>query len=319
MSNFEPALRSLADALEAGLSPRAFIDDGTLAGALPAPVRSALRKSIATSSSLGDALRDSDALDDGPAAIVAASERGGFLPRGLRLAADCVKAAQTRRRRAFFALAYPAFLVVCAGVILPLPLIFTKGSAAYLRAGAPFVGSVVALIVLLFVVLPRLPMGARARLDRIVAHVPICGAVIVEDARAACFEVLGALLAAGATLTTALPAAVRASGLPSWPAGLARAEQVLARGGALAEALQAGGFVDDARAGRVAIAERTGTLDKMLPLLGTEARETAQRRFAALVVIIGLVCFGAVAVGIGMAVVSGAQSYIDTIDRATVE
>jgi type II secretory pathway component PulF len=107
--------------------------------------------------------------------------------------------------------------------------------------------------------------------------------------------------------------------LSSWRFGLERAEQVLARGGTLAEALQAGGFVDDARAGRVAIAERSGTLDKTLPLLGTEAREKSQRRFASLVVVIGLVCFGAVAIGIGMAIISGAESYIETIDRATLE
>lgn len=314
MSNTEPALRSLADALEAGLSPRQLIDDATLSSALPAPVRTALRKSVATSSSLGDAMRDSGALDDGPAAILVASERGGFLPRGLRLAADCVKAAQTRRRRAFFALAYPAFLVVCAGVILPLPLIFTKGAGAYFRAGAPFVLSIVAVLVLAFVVVPRLPMSVRANLDRLLSRVPLCGAVVVEDARAACFEVLGALIAAGSTITSALPAAVHASGLASWRAGIARAEQALARGGTLAEALHSGGFIDDARAGRVALAERTGTLDKALPLLATEARDKAQRRFASLVVIIGLVCFGAVAVGVGMAVVSGAQSYFNQVD-----
>ena len=267
----------------------------------------------------GNALRDSEALLDGPAAIIDAGERGGFLPKALRLAADALAAASARRRRAVIALAYPVLLVAAAGAILPLPLAFQSGAAAYLRAAAPVELALACVLGLVFVVLPRLPNDQRARLHRLWASAPVVGAIIVEDARAACLEVLGALLACGATLTTSLPAAVHAGGLLSWRTGLARAEAVLGRGGTLAEALSAAGILDEARAGRIAVAERSGTLDRALPALAKEAHESAQRRFTALAVGAGLVCFLAVAAAVGVVIVSGVHSYIDTIDAATKE
>lgn len=315
----EPALRSLAEALEAGVSLRALAEDPALSAAWPPRVRSALRKNAAAACSLGDALRDTRALDDGPAAIVDAGERGGFLPKALRLAADAVAAASARRRRAFLALAYPAFLVAAAGAILPLPLAFTSGPAAYLDAAAPFEGSVALALVIAFLVLPRLPTAMRARLDGLFSGIPIVGTIVVEDARAACFEILGALLGAGASLTSSLPAAVRAAGLSSWRFGLGRAETVLSRGGTLAEALAAGGFVDDARAGRISVAERSGTLDRALPALAQEAHEIARRRFTALAAAGGLACFLAVAAAVGLAMVRGLQSYVDAVEDVTKE
>ena len=47
----EPALRSLADALEAGLSVRALLDDAALIAAWPPPVRATLRTNAAGASS----------------------------------------------------------------------------------------------------------------------------------------------------------------------------------------------------------------------------------------------------------------------------
>lgn len=275
------------------------LHDPTLASSLPPAFRPALR-----AQSLGEALRKSGVLDEGGAAIVVAGERAGFLPRSLRLAADAIESARKRRTRALFALAYPAFLVVAAGCILPLPLLFTAGAgggtAAYLKTAAPFIVVTIALFVAAFTLGPRLP----------VARVPIIGMVVVEDARAACLEILGALIAAGAPMSVALPASLQASGL---------FKQATLAGETLTDTLRARNVVDDARAGRLAIAEKTGTLDKALPALAKESRERAQSRFTALAVVMGLVCFGAVAVGIGASIVRGAGSYLQQIEDATKE
>jgi general secretion pathway protein F len=320
----EPALRSLADALEAGVSLKALADDPALSTAWSVPVRAALKKSAAGALPLGDSLRQTRLLDDGPAAVIDAAERGGFLPKGLRLAADTIAAAQARRRRALAALAYPAFLVAAAGVILPLPVAFTSGARAYLRMAVPVELGLGLVLIVVFAIVPQLPASTRARLTLLSSRIPVAGAVIVEDARAAVLEILGALLAAGATLTMALPAAVRCAGLPSPTTtnarfSLARAEEVIARGGTLADALRAGGFVDETRAGRLAVAERSGTLDRILPELAKEASDTASRRFATLAIAAGLASFLLVAAAVGVAITRGMQSYAHAIDDATKE
>jgi len=314
----DSALRSLADALDAGMSLRLLADDPTLGKAWPAPVRSALQKNAAGQASLGTALLDAEALDDGAAAIIDAGEAGGFVARALRLAADGIAAARSRRRRALLAIAYPAFLVAAGAIILPLPLLFSDGLSAWVKIVLPVEVALAAALGLVFVVVPRLPRGVRQQLREALTRVPFVGVIAVEDARAAGLDILGALLGAGASLTSSLPAAVRATGLPA-RFSLARAEGVVHRGGTLAEALAQGGLVDDGRAGLLAIAERTGTLDKTLPLLAKEAGEIARRRFTALLGLFGLACFFAVAAVIGISAVRGMGAYVDAIDNAARE
>jgi type II secretory pathway component PulF len=300
---------------------RVLVDDPAFANGWPPPLRAALRAHLA-GAPLGSALLNAGVVDDGPAAIVDAGEHGGFVPLALRLAADNIAADRARRRRALLAVAYPAFLVAAGGVIGPLPLIFSDSFNAYLKAALPTELVLGAVLSVVFIVVPRLPRATRQQLTALLSMVPFIGTTVVEDARAACLAVLGALIDAGASLTTALPAAVRAAGLPSSPAGrfhLARAEQALKRGATLAEALTAGGFVDDACAGRVAIAERAGTLDRTLPLLAKEAGEIASRRFTALAAAFGLLCFLAAAASIGVTAVGGMTSYVNAIDAASTE
>lgn len=314
----DPALRSLADALDAGMSLRVLADDPTLVAAWPAPLRIALQKTAAGRTPLGTALLEAEVLDDGPAAIIDAGEAGGFVPKALRLAADGIAAARARRRRALLALAYPAFLVAAGAVILPLPLLFSDGLGAWVKVALPIEVALAATLGLVFVVVPRLPRRMRQQLTGALTRVPFIGVIVVEDARAAGLDILGALLGAGASLTSSLPAAVRATGLPA-RFNLARVEGVVHRGGTLADALAQGGLVDDSRAGLVALAERTGTLDKTLPLLAKEAGEIARRRFTALLGLFGLACFFAVAAVIGVAAVRGMGAYVDAIDNAARE
>ncbi len=310
-------LRAVADALEAGMPPQALVDDPALAGALPPRARAALRASLRSGGSFAEALERGGAVDKAGGAVVAAGERGGFLPRALRLVADDIAEAAARRRRGLLALAYPAFLVVMASVILPLPALVTGGLSAYVARAAPGVVAVAAALFVGLVVLPRLPGGAKAALENALARVPLYGPLVVDTARASCLEALGRLVAAGVPVTLALPTAVAAGGLSSFRAG--DASQTVAAGGTLAQALSAGGVVDERIAARVALAERTGTLDRALPTLAAEARSRARARFIALFAALGLLCFFAIAAAIGAAAVHSTQSYFDAIDAATKE
>ena len=170
-----------------------------------------------------------------------------------------------------------------------------------------------------FVVLPRLPRTTRQQITAALIRVPVIGTIVVEDARAACFDVLGALLGAGASMPSSLAAAVRAADLPSSAQGrfsLWRTQQVLERGSTLAEALVAGGFVDDVRAARVALAERTGTLERTLPLLAKDASDAASRRFTTLLAVVGTSSFLAVAGLVGLFAVRGMISYVHVVEEA---
>src|SRR5688500_15409067 len=132
-------LSALAIALEAGMSARAVVDDAVVGAALGPRIRASLRRALDSSASVGTALRHADVVDDGAAAIIDAGERGGFLPRALRLVAAGIVESRKRRRRALAALAYPAFLVALASVIIPLPRAFAAGGGidAYLAIALP--------------------------------------------------------------------------------------------------------------------------------------------------------------------------------------
>ena len=298
-------LRAVADALEAGMSAREVAGSGVLARH-GAAVAGALERG----DGWADGLRAAGLVDDAGRAIVGAGERGGFLPAALRAVATDADAALARRRRALATLAYPAFLVGAASLILPLPVAVTGGMGAYLARALPGFVVVTAAMLALFVVIPRLPLATRARLTALAARIPVYGAVIAGEKRAAALEVLGRMLAAGVPVSRALPSALAAAGLE---------ERALAGGDTLAAALARAGVVDGSATARVALAERTGTLDKALPALAGEARDRAARRFVVLSLALGLVCFLAVAATIGSAVISGARGYFDAIDAATAE
>jgi hypothetical protein len=86
---------SVAEALEAGLSLAAIVDDPALAGAVPAPLRAAWKKALVDGTPLGTALSRAGLLDEADAALLDAGARGGFLPRALRsLAAELKGCAQ---------------------------------------------------------------------------------------------------------------------------------------------------------------------------------------------------------------------------------
>jgi type II secretory pathway component PulF len=215
------------------------------------------------------------------------------------------------------ALAYPAFLVVMASVVLPLPVLVSSGASAYAHRALPGVCAVALALALGLVVAPRVRGPARSVLALAVSRVPVFGVIVVDTARASVLELLGVLLGAGvpapASLAGALPAGMQVD--------VGRARRALDDGGGLVDALVAVAVLapGSALAARVALAERMGTLDKALPLLAKEARGRARARMLALTAVAGLLCFVGVAVAIGTALVGQQQAYFDTIDKASQE
>lgn len=312
-------LQSLAQALDAGMSVQELVLDPSTSALLPPRARDVLRRSLREGGAFADALLAAELVDEGGAAVVAAGERGGFLPAALRQVAADVERARQRRRRALLALAYPALLMVLSSLILPLPVIVSEGVAAYFARAAPGILLVVVLLVLALVALPRLPTRVRAAGVAALARWPLFGAIFLDEARGAALEVLGRLIAAGVPMRHALAAALTASGLSTWRGRIVDAEQALDSGRTLAEALAAVPIGDASLIARIALAERTGKLDVTMPVVANEARERAARRTVALTIACGLLAFLVMAVGIGRALVVQTQSTFEAIERATAE
>ncbi|MBI1944952.1 MAG: type II secretion system F family protein [Deltaproteobacteria bacterium] len=312
-------LLALAQALEAGLSLRQLVHDPATAGLVPANKRALVRGVVDAGGSLADALADAHLVDDAGAAVIAAGERGGFLPAALRTVAADVLERRQRRRRLALALAYPALLVLLASVILPLPLLVTAGAGAYLARAAPGVVMVVVVLVGGFALATRLPARAKAAVLGVCARVPLLGAIVVDDTRAAMLRLLGRLLAAGVPARGALASSLAASGLANLGQRADEGARALDGGRTIAEALVETEVVDDALGARVALAERTGDLDTALPRLAVELKERAARRVVMLTIATGMFAFLVVAVGIARALVVQTQATYDAIDRATAE
>lgn len=310
-----PALRSLAVALDAGVGLGTVLDDRALSALLPAEARATLSRALRAGRPPGQALCAAALLDEGEAAILDAGIEAGALPGALRTLADLMEEADRRRRRLLGAVAYPAFVLVAACVVLPLPAIVSGGVSAWARLALPGLVAIGAVMAIVFVVVPRSSPATRMRLRALLAGLPVVGPVIVDDARATGLAVLQRLVSSGMAVTLALPRALGATGLPRYSTRAAEAATLITRGGTLTSSLTTVGLVVGDVAARLEIAERTGTLDTALSRLVPELQEQSRRRFLALVLTAGVVLGVVVAVGIGWQIVSGFTGYLDTVDQ----
>ena len=305
---------SLATALEAGMALEQVLANPQLSALWPVAARPALRHASQHDGLLGSALRKADLVDDAVASLLDAGAVGGFLPRALRSCGELLERRRQRRRRLLLALAYPAFVMLAASVLLPLPTIVAGGVGAYLRAALPGVAVIVGVLLVVFVMVPRLPPSSQARLGDTLARLPGVGRILVDDAVAGVLSVLQLLLAAGVPVTRAVQQALQSSSLSRHQGAGQRAVDVITAGGTLSDALAAAKLLRGEALARVAMAEQTGTLDAALPQLSAEHTSRSAQRFGAVAVALGGLVFAGAAIAIAGSVISGFSSYIETID-----
>lgn len=315
MPSVQPhTLRTLATALDAGLGLSDLLETPKLSGALPPALVTTLRGAIRSNTPVGQALRRAELVDDSGAALLNAGVSGGFLPEALRATADLIDEGIRRRRRLLMAVAYPAFVLLAACVIVPLPSIVQGGVGAWARVAVPGVLAIVSTMLLVFVVLPRSPVATRQWVTQMMARLPIVGPVVVDEARATGLDVLQRLLSAGVSVTEALPQALRATGLGTISRHERSAVVVVERGGTLTDALAQAGLADSETLGRLAVAEHTGSLDRALQGLVPELHDRSRRRSLAQAAAFGVMVGVIGAVVVGWQIVRGFQGYMDTID-----
>lgn len=259
-------LEALASSLEAGVTAHAGL--ATYAGALPAGSDAAKAARLACTrldggAALHEALADAGLADGALVPLLRSAEQSGDTPLALREAARDLERARGLTVGLAAGLAYPAFLLLFALFVLPLPTLVTQGLAAYLGTVLPPLLAAVGLAAGLAWAL-RTGRLTVARLLRPTRHLPGFAGYHREVAAARICRLLGRTLAAGLPVDAALLAAEDALAFSDERLALAGARRRVAAGSGLAEALGHAEALPPETLAAVATAEAAGCLEEAL-------------------------------------------------------
>lgn len=316
LSQLEQLYRTQAQAIDAGLSP-ILASTGAFTATLPPELAAALERGAHAGQPLSQTLRALRVVDAADAALLAAAEaRGGGASTLVRLA-DRTADRQSDRRRLLQGLLYPGLLLVVSLIVPPLPLLVTEGTSGYLRATLPPLATLLALALVVVLVQRQAPDSpARRALDAVLQRVPPVSLIVRAHARARYVDVLGACVAAGLDLRTALGWASAAAEHPA----LGPASRPIARldaGATLHEALAELPGVESLDRALIGQGELAGKLDEVLPRVAAQHRERARtitrRTLMAVIALASVVVMGSAV----RAIVAGYSGYFQQIERAT--
>ena len=202
-------------------------------------------------------------------ALLKAGEESGRLDRTFRLLADYYRKQAELLRQMMGGLAYPAFLLHFAVLILPFPELFMTGNIV---AYATKVAAVLLPIYLLVVVIIVATHGERgepwrALMERLMAFVPFWGAARAALALSRLSAALEGLLSAGVNIVEAWPLAAVASGSPQLRRTVDGWLPMLEAGRTPAELVTESRHFPDLFSSQYAAGEVSGKLDENLERL----------------------------------------------------
>ncbi len=301
-ARLEALCRRMAEMLEAGLSVRQALT-GPLVDTLPGPLAASLRRGAEADVPLSEILEPLRLLDAASLAQVRAGEARGGLPQALQHVAQRLNERRVARNVLLGGLAYPAFLLLCAAVLLPTPTLFTHGLTAYLGQALPPVMGLAALG-LAFALWPRLaPEAAPRRALRALGRaLPLTRSVLRHHALATFASVLGDGLRAGIPARQALALAGGATADPAFQRGAVEAVRRLDAGATLTGALEPLALPAEFLA-EVASGEQAGTLDRAFPRLTATHHDHARRATRVVLVVAAAVIFALTALVVAASII----------------
>ena len=281
----EELLVLLARFLESGMTVRAalFTDPWPL----PAEAIARLRAGHDAGEPLSALLLAMGLIDQPSAALLGAGERVGAMPATLQQLAARFAERRADRQRLRGLLVRPAITLLAAVVILPVPVLFAAGPAAYARQVVPPLLGFAAAAAAWLWLWPLVPASSPVRraLLRVALAVPGLRAPLWHRAWASFAEVLGASLGAGLPARESLELAARATPAPAFQDAASELVARLDRGDTLLAAASAAPL-PAAFLAQLSSAEVSGTLDRNLAGLAAFHRD-AERRTAAVVLGVG--------------------------------
>jgi general secretion pathway protein F len=315
----------LALLLEAGVALEAAL--ALLAGSegtagTRATAQSLLRR-LRAGSGLADAMAaEGSTFSPVVVALVRAGEASGSLAPALAQIAAYLARAEAVRQSVRSALVYPVILLATAAatvllvllVVLPQlePVVAEAGAQLPLLTRLAFAAShlvrdawwaMLALAAVLTVAARRVlaDPGVRARLDALVLRPPVLGLALRRAESGRFARVLGALLAGGVALPSALVLAHPVLANRVFADAVTRIVAAVREGGGLAGPLARAGIFPELAVQMVRIGEATGRLDTMLlrlaDLLESDVQRTLDRALAMLVPVLTIL-LGALVAGI---------------------
>ncbi|MEL7462559.1 MAG: type II secretion system F family protein [Pseudomonadota bacterium] len=265
-----------------------------------------LALAVASGRSLSDAMSDWPAdFSEAEAALIAAGEATGALPRAADAAATLIERRLAGRRAVASALAYPAFVLFAAIAALAIFIGFAQPrfEEVLLATGADMSaetewffavsgvlrswgGPILAMLAL--VAIAALTASGTAAGKRAVAgfavRAPLVGPVLANRALEGFAGALGAMLSGGAPLPDAARLAAKVMEAPQMSAAGETAARAVREGEAFSEALRRTGAFPESLTAFAEIGEETGALaplmDRAAAHFGQEA-ETRARRLSA--------------------------------------
>ena len=245
--------------------------------------------------------------DLGEEAVVLAgpAERTGHLPELFKELAEGVAERRSLRSSLLSSLLYPALMILIAVVLLPVPVIFADGLAAYLKAvGMPLLFGLGALGLWKGSAWAGRSVPGLARLaSSLRRDLPAIGSVVRRGQAATFAATLGRYLGAGLSPLEGLEAAASACGDPAVQRGAKAACDRIRGGGTLAEGLQDARVLPEDAMLRIAAAERAGKLPGTLAKAAQAMRKENQSAIKTRVVILSVFVMVSTASWVGHRVV----------------
>lgn len=264
-------------------------------------------QSLREGRSLGEALQPlGEFVDPLTRALLGGAEQAGRLEQVLTNRVQQLEEIKRSVGRLLAVSIYPLYLV--AGLIFVGPLLSLPGSLAggacaasmgqlYVRGLVQNVALSIGVLAALFCApLVSALLRGEAVIDRVVLRLPVYGRLFQNLYGARLAAALGSGLASGLDVRRVLELGAQAMASPSRSALVVEARNRLDRGESLASALGAFAVFDMEIIGRVALGERTGTLEDTFVQISVEQWESAvSRARVAAFIVLGLVVAGALA------------------------
>jgi general secretion pathway protein F len=330
--------RQLAMLLAAGLTlPRAMaLVEAETGGGRVQRVAQQIRADIAVGKSLAEAL-EARGRQFPPVyvSMVRAAEASGTLPEVLERIADTREREQKMRAKLVSALLYPSLLVATAiaallvimlfvvprfksmlvdsGVKLPPSAAMVIAVSDWLNAHLMELGIGIAALLIGILVL-RQQAAVRRLLDRLSLRLPVVGNLMRMDLTIRFCRTLGALLANGVALPTALGLTREVMGNDEAAAVVAAMGQELRKGSDLAKPMEASGLFPPIVIALMRVGEETGGLAKSALYLADMFEDKLDVATQRLVTILEPVIIIAVSVVVAMIVISIMGAVVSVYD-----
>ena len=255
------------------------------------------------------------------ASVFAASDRAGRLDAGLEQASQHYAALAGAQASMRARLAYPAFVIHFALLILPLPIAFAPdgGTLPFLKAAGTAIGGlwVFIFIIAAFIRAFISAAGKSARPDRLLRAIPMFGKLRRDFALSRFCSAYHMQLNAGVNVLASLETSGSASGSAVLRDAVVSAMPAVRAGGQVGPALEKTRAFPEHFVRAFAVGEHTGGLDRELLRVGEKHREAAMRRLETIAEWVPRLLYVAILVFVAWRIIGSYVLRIRDIQRAT--